>query len=90
MLFSVDMFNEGLDVPTIDTVCCCARPVRRWCSCSSWDVAFGSSEGKTHLSAIDFIGNHKSFLSPARVLLGLRVQQTNVGPANSRMPCPSR
>ena len=36
VVFSVDMFNEGVDVPAIDTVCCCCcgPPRRPWSSCN--------------------------------------------------------
>ena len=71
MLFSVDMFNEGLDVPTIDTVLLLRPTSSPVVFLQQLGRGLRLSEGKTHLSAIDFIGNHKSFLSPARVLLGL-------------------
>lgn len=71
MLFSVDMFNEGLDVPTIDTVLLLRPTSSPVVFLQQLGRGLRLSEGKTHLSAIDFIGNHKSFLLPARVLLGL-------------------
>ena len=35
VVFTVDLFNEGVDVPTSTRCCCCARPRARRCSCSS-------------------------------------------------------
>ncbi len=71
VVFSVDMFNEGVDVPAIDTVLL-LRP-------TSSPVVFLQqigrglrlSPGKQHLTVIDFVGNHRSFLLPARLLAGL-------------------
>lgn len=71
VVFSVDMFNEGVDVPAIDTVLL-LRP-------TSSPVVFLQqigrglrlSPGKQHLTIVDFVGNHRSFLLPARLLAGL-------------------
>lgn len=68
-VFSVDMFNEGVDVPNIDTVLM-LRPTE---STVIWLQQFGRglrrSEGKERLNVIDYIGNHRVFLSKARALL---------------------
>jgi superfamily II DNA or RNA helicase len=69
VVFCVDMFNEGLDVPEIDTVLM-LRPTE---SRILWLQQFGRGlrrlEGKT-LRVIDYIGNHKTFLDKPRALLG--------------------
>lgn len=68
-VFSVDMFNEGVDVPNIDTVLM-LRPTE---STVIWLQQFGRglrrSEGKERLNVIDYIGNHRVFLTKARALL---------------------
>jgi superfamily II DNA or RNA helicase/diadenosine tetraphosphate (Ap4A) HIT family hydrolase len=68
VVFSVDMFNEGVDVPAVDTVMM-LRPTE---SSIIWLQQFGRGlrryEGKT-LTVIDYIGNHRSFLLKARTLL---------------------
>ncbi len=68
-IFSVDMFNEGVDVPNIDTVLM-LRPTE---STVIWMQQFGRglrrSEGKDRLNVIDYIGNHRVFLTKARALL---------------------
>ncbi len=68
-IFSVDMFNEGVDVPNVDTV----LMLRPTASAIVWTQQFGRglrrAEGKHHLSVIDYIGNHRTFLNNARVLL---------------------
>ncbi len=68
VVFSVDLFNEGVDLPSIDTVMMLrpteskilflqqlGRGLRRW-------------EGKQHLVVLDFIGNHHSFLQKPQAL----------------------
>ena len=65
------MFNEGVDVPTIDTVLM-LRPTE---SGVIWQQQFGRglrvTEGKSHLRVIDYIGNHRIFLTKIRTLLRL-------------------
>ncbi len=68
---AVDMFNEGVDVPNIDTVLM-LRPTE---STILWTQQFGRglriATDKTHLTVIDYIGNHRIFLAKARTLLNL-------------------
>ena len=69
VVFAVDMFNEGVDVPTIDTVLM-LRPTE---SKILWLQQFGrglrKASGKSHLTVVDYIGNHRCFLQAAMVLL---------------------
>ncbi len=69
IVFAVDMFNEGIDVPTIDTVLM-LRPTE---SSIIWLQQFGRglrrAEGKERLKVIDYIGNHRTFLTKVRALL---------------------
>jgi superfamily II DNA or RNA helicase/HKD family nuclease len=68
IVYAVDMFNEGVDVPAIDTVLM-LRPTE---SPVIWLQQFGRglrrAEGK-RLAVIDYIGAHRSFLTKARALL---------------------
>jgi len=70
VVFAVDMFNEGVDVPAIDTVMM-LRPTE---SQVIWLQQFGRGlrkrPGKT-LKVIDYIGNHRSFLTKVRALFAL-------------------
>jgi len=70
VLCAVDMFNEGVDVPAIDTVLM-LRPTE---SPVIWLQQLGRglrrAEGKPHLTVIDFIGNHRMFLDRPAWLLG--------------------
>ena len=69
ILFAVDMFNEGVDVPNIGTVMM-LRPTE---SVIIWLQQLGRGlrkiEGKL-LRVIDYIGNHRIFLTKLRALLG--------------------
>lgn len=69
IVFAVDMFNEGVDVPAIDTVMM-LRPTE---SKILWLQQFGRglrrSENKSHLTVIDYIGNHRTFLQVPMLLL---------------------
>lgn len=70
VVFAVDMFNEGVDVPAIDTVMM-LRPTE---SQIVWLQQFGRGlrkHGDKRLTVIDYIGNHRSFLLKARTLLAL-------------------
>jgi hypothetical protein len=68
---AVDLFNEGVDLPLVDTVMM-LRPTE---SPTIWMQQFGRglrrAEGKPHLAVIDYIGNHRSFLLKPQTLLQL-------------------
>ena len=71
VVFAVDMFNEGVDVPHVDTVLM-LRPTE---SQLLWTQQFGrglrKAEGKRDLAVIDYIGNHRSFLLKVQALFDL-------------------
>jgi len=71
VVFAVDMFNEGVDIPHIDTVLM-LRPTE---SQLLWTQQFGrglrKAEGKEDLAVIDYIGNHRSFLLKVQALFDL-------------------
>ncbi len=69
IVFAVDILNEGVDIPEIDTVLM-LRPTE---SAIVWMQQFGRglrvSQDKSHLIVLDYIGNHRIFLTKARALL---------------------
>jgi superfamily II DNA or RNA helicase/diadenosine tetraphosphate (Ap4A) HIT family hydrolase len=77
VIFSVDMFNEGVDVPSIDTVLM-LRPTE---STVIWMQQFGRglrrAPGKPFLKVIDYIGNHRSFLMKLRSVAALADRNAN-------------
>ena len=71
VVFAVDMFNEGVDLPNVDTVMM-LRPTE---SRILWLQQFGrglrKAEGKQRLTVIDYIGNHRTFLLKPQTLFNL-------------------
>jgi len=69
VVFAVDILNEGVDIPNVDTVML-LRPTE---SSILWTQQVGRglrrAEGKDYLTIIDYIGNHKSFLNKVRSAL---------------------
>jgi superfamily II DNA or RNA helicase len=71
VVFAVDMFNEGVDVPAIDTVMM-LRPTE---STIIWLQQLGRglrrAPGKDRLVVIDYIGNHRIFLTKLRAIAAI-------------------
>lgn len=72
-LFVVDMFNEGVDIPEVDTILF-LRPTE---SLTVFIQQFGrglrKAEGKTHVNILDFVGNSRAefnYTDRIRVMLG--------------------
>jgi superfamily II DNA or RNA helicase/HKD family nuclease len=77
VIFAVDMFNEGVDVPSIDTVLM-LRPTE---STIIWLQQLGRGlrkyAFKERLVVIDYIGNHRAFLTKLQgmsVILGAEAE----------------
>jgi len=72
IICTVDMFNEGVDVPELDTVMM-LRPTE---SRIVWLQQFGRglrrSDPEKKLTVIDYIGNHRAFLLKPQALFGLQ------------------
>jgi hypothetical protein len=71
IIFSVDLFNEGVDAPDIDTVLMLRPTDSPVVFLQQLGRGLRVAEGKEHLTVIDFIGNHRSFLTKPRTLLSL-------------------
>lgn len=71
VLFAVDVFNEGVDVPEIGTVLMLRSTDSPVIFLQQLGRGLRLSEGKAALQVIDFVGNHHSFLMKPRVLLEL-------------------
>jgi len=72
-LFVVDMFNEGVDIPEVDTILF-LRPTE---SLTVFTQQFGrglrKAEGKTHVDILDFVGNSRAefnYTDRMRVMMG--------------------
>lgn len=75
VIFSVDLFNEGLDVPAIDTILILRTTASPVVFLQQLGRGLRHSEAKTHVTVIDFVGNHRSFLTPVRLLAGLAISE---------------
>lgn len=62
VIFSVDLFNEGVDLPSIDTVMMLRPTESKILFLQQLGRGLRKSVGKEKLVILDFIGNHKSFL----------------------------
>jgi len=68
VLFSVDLFNEGMDLPSIDTVMMLRPTESKILFLQQLGRGLRKSEGKDKLVVLDFIGNHQSFLHKPQAL----------------------
>ena len=71
VICTVDVFNEGLDVPEADTVLMLRPTESPVVFLQQLGRGLRRSDGKDALAVIDFIGNHRSFLIKPRTLLAL-------------------
>ncbi|PML39513.1 DEAD/DEAH box helicase [Vibrio breoganii] len=63
ILFSVDLFNEGTDLPSIDTILMIRPTQSNIIFLQQLGRGLRTSPNKSHVVVLDFLGNHKSFLS---------------------------
>lgn len=71
VVFSVDLFNEGVDLPSIDTVMMLRPTESKILFLQQLGRGLRRSEGKQHLVVLDFIGNHHGFLQKPQALFGV-------------------
>ena len=72
VLFSVDLFNEGMDLPQIDTVLLLRPTESKILFLQQIGRGLRRSEDKERLVILDFVGNHHSFLNrPEMLFAGL-------------------
>jgi superfamily II DNA or RNA helicase/SOS-response transcriptional repressor LexA len=67
----VDLFNEGLDVPKVDRVVMLRPTESKILFIQQLGRGLRSADGKTRLTVIDFVGNHRIFASRLIHLLSL-------------------
>lgn len=71
VIFSVDLFNEGVDLPSIDTVMMLRPTESKILFLQQFGRGLRRNDGKSHLVVLDFIGNHHSFLQKPPALFGI-------------------
>ena len=79
VIFSVDLFNEGIDLPGIDTVMKLRPTESKILFLQQLGRGLRHAEGKDRLVVLDFIANHKSFLHKPQALAGLHGQLRELG-----------
>ncbi len=68
VIFSVDLFNEGVDLPSIDTVMMLRPTESKVLFLQQLGRGLRRHDGKERLVVLDFIGNHKGFLNKPQAL----------------------
>lgn len=71
VIFTVDLFNEGVDLPAIDTVMMLRPTESKILFLQQLGRGLRKADGKDRLVVLDFIGNHHSFLHKPQALLGV-------------------
>lgn len=71
IIFSVDLFNEGVDLPEIDTVMLLRPTDSKILFLQQIGRGLRKADGKDKLVVLDFIGNHTSFLHKPQALAGI-------------------
>ncbi len=78
VLFSVDLFNEGVDIPAVDTILMIRPTESKIIFLQQFGRGLRKAEGKDKVVVIDFIGNHKSFLEKPSALFGFDTDHNNI------------
>ena len=73
---AVDVFNEGIDAPAIDRVVMLRPTESSVVFLQQLGRGLRATEGKTAVTVIDFVGNHRIFLERLRALLSLATNAT--------------
>ncbi|MFP2929821.1 DEAD/DEAH box helicase family protein [Pyxidicoccus sp. 3LG] len=68
---AVDLFNEGVDVPSIDRVVMLRPTESPVVFLQQLGRGLRKASGKAQVTVIDFVGNHRVFLDRVRTLLAL-------------------
>lgn len=72
IVFSVDLFNEGVDLPSIDTVMMLRPTSSKVLFLQQLGRGLRKSELKESLNVLDFIGNHTSFFNKQQALFSVQ------------------
>ncbi|MDZ7811010.1 MAG: helicase-related protein [Arhodomonas sp.] len=85
VIFSVDLFNEGMDLPGIDTVLMLRPTDSKILFLQQLGRGLRQHEDKERLVVLDFIGNHKGFLNKPQALLGADATQRELAELARRL-----
>jgi superfamily II DNA or RNA helicase len=76
-LCAVDLFNEGVDIPTVDRVVVLRPTESKIVFIQQLGRGLRAADGKTRLLVIDFVGNHRIFAG--RLIHLLSLNRTEAG-----------
>jgi superfamily II DNA or RNA helicase/diadenosine tetraphosphate (Ap4A) HIT family hydrolase len=82
---SVDMFNEGVDLPSVDTVMLLRPTESTILFLQQFGRGLRVSPDKQKLTVIDYIGNHRAFLLKPRALLGVSAADVDLAVALDKL-----
>lgn len=82
-IFSVDLFNEGIDLPAIDTVLLLRPTDSKIIFLQQLGRGLRTHSGKEKLVILDFIGNHISFFRKPEALFNIGVSKRGKRPNRS-------
>jgi superfamily II DNA or RNA helicase len=85
ILCSVDIFNEGVNLPAVDTVMMLRPTESRILFLQQFGRGLRLSPSKEKLTVIDYIGNHRSFLIKPRALLSIGDTDVELSAALDRL-----
>lgn len=71
IIFSVDLFNEGVDLPAIDTILMLRPTESKVLFLQQLGRGLRRHPQKDYLVVLDFIGNHQGFLNKPQALFGV-------------------
>jgi superfamily II DNA or RNA helicase/HKD family nuclease/SOS-response transcriptional repressor LexA len=72
VIFSVDLFSEGIDLPAIDTIMMLRPTESKVLFLQQLGRGLRTEDQKERLIILDFIGNHHGFLNKPQALFGIR------------------
>ena len=79
VIFSVDLFNEGVDIPVVDTIMMLRPTESKIVFIQQFGRGLRKAKGKKIVNVIDFIGNHKSFLEKPAALFDFNTDANSIG-----------
>lgn len=82
---AVDIFNEGVDIPDVNVVLMLRPTESATIFLQQLGRGLRKTETKSHLTVVDFIGNHRSFLTKPQALMGMLGQVMPVGAAIEKL-----
>ena len=78
ILFSVDLFNEGIDIPVVDTIMMLRPTESKIVFLQQFGRGLRKAKGKQLVRVIDFIGNHKTFLEKPAALFDFELNASSM------------